>query len=436
VVLDISEYFVNESREYSKNQLKVFYNEIDMILEKKRVNHNKISSNEKHKDKYYFKTNSKMNFGIPFENKNKLSGIIEIRTSYFNKDIDLNSINLEYKFDKTVVEAGKLFLSLSDLVFNTPQEGILVKVEKPAKNMDIKMFLSRNDEGTDYQEFSKYNFGFNLNKKFKKGNFGVNVIISKDEDDSIKYNKNNMSPKDNMIIEALGNYNFSNLILNYEVAYSIDKFESNELENNQQNNGNAFKLNSIYNLKDYYFNLGLERITSDFVAENGINDTDYQKVNFQYRSKYKKLDYSFDFVYKEDNVDDLSDTTNTLFQYVLKSSCDIPNKYTDSLKYFNGLEIRKNLNDHNKIVAHTNDLINYDLYMGIQGKFFENFLSSVKLGYEKERDELTEDHLIIRKYEFSANYKKDIKKFMFGVNSYFKFDRYNKKMARFYTIMI
>ncbi|HPG29259.1 MAG TPA: hypothetical protein PKY81_08030 [bacterium] len=335
--------------------------------------------------------------------------------NYLDKEKDLEKIYAEFRNAKKnlTVKLGNLFSDLGKNVFNNSYEGIYADY-KISEKVSLEALAGREKEEGDNNNFLRLNAGLKTKWNYsKKNNLALAAIISKDDDNSIDFDSETLTPVKNSVISLSGKHRLNYSDLDYEFAFS--KYDENSLDSTNGRNGRLIRINNAVNYKKHKFTAVYSRIGSDYFSVNSVLTSDREKYSGSYETLFAgdKIVFGLNSLRQRNNLERYMNQT----EYLIENS--ITAGYTpfseDKKSEFNLLKfsadymIRDNyykmLNNQPK----DKDLKNNILRLKIENKFFQRTLNCALIfETENEKDYMEKSKNRIDIFEASSYYSKKI----------------------------
>ncbi len=374
------------------------------------------ASGETKKIQDKFETEEKLNFTALLDsgNNSALDGNLVIKTkSYQERKVDLDKILLTYKNDNLNVSLGNVFGQITRTIFTNSLEGLTVDWKSVNKKDIINVIAGRDKEGKDNQYYSRNSAAFGYTRMLNKDDkIMIGGALAQDNKSSISLDTS-LIPIKNYLLGASGKFKIIEP-LSLEIELTKSYFEPNKFDDTETLQDNAENVKLIYKKEKKLASLEYSRIGADFVTINGIASADKEIYTFNYKDVYKILNYNFGARYQFDDLDHRNNKRNYVKE--LKSGCEfkpLSDNPSENLKNvilgFDILKSEKYNRLRNSAVSSTSDLSTINAKTKISNRLFKNMYSfNLSFEYECEEDNILNQNVYTRNYEFSNNFKKKI----------------------------
>ena len=365
---------------------------IESDYEYVHIDGNYESAGEEKKETGRFNTKLYINADLKTKNGASLkASAIAKFNNYLDKKKDLEKIYAEYKNSKRnlTIKFGNLFSDLGKNIFNNSYEGIYADYII-SKKISLEALAGREKEEGDDNNFLRLNAGLKTKWNYsKKNNLAIAAIFTKDDDNSIKFDTETLTPVKNSIISLSGKHKLNYSDIDYEFAFS--KYDGNSLDSTGGRNGRLIKINNTINYKKHKITAGYSKIGSDYFSVNSVLTADREKYTGSYEKLFAedKILFGFNSLRQRNNLERYASQT----EYLIENSVTAAYSpfYGDRksefglLKFSADYMIRDNyykmLNNQPK----DKDLKNNIFRLKVENKFFQRTLNCV-LVFEKEKE--------------------------------------------------
>lgn len=279
-----------------------------------KVSGNVESSGEPKKSQNRFTTRENINFIYPVKN-GVLRGQLRTRTTSYDKNIDLERINVEFEQNRFKVSAGNLFHYLSPLTFNNTIDGIKAEYKSPEEKNKMQVLWGRNQRAKDNRQYLRHTLGFNVANTFMNNNLiSFNFIFTEDIKDSISFDTE-LLPEKNLLLGLHGNLNlFEHIFLDYELVHSF--YEEDTRDDTDMVRDYGLNLRLMYRKSSRITYINYYKTGNEFRTLNGIATIDRRLVTLGFNDALtEKTNILLSARLQNDNIGNHKSVTNYMREY-------------------------------------------------------------------------------------------------------------------------
>jgi len=395
------------------------------------------NSGEEKKQQNKFTTKENISFIYPIK-KGVIKGQIETKTTSYDKNADLERINLDYQYKNLIINLGNIYTNFSALTFNNVNEGMKVKYNYPENRRILEFILGRESRAREHQNFRRYNVGFKLtNNLTSLNNFTIINVYTEDDKNSISYDTS-LQPIKNLLFGTTGKIKISESYL-IDFEYINSYYANNTYFSDDWVRDAAISLKNLYKKEKFIGYFNYSKIGKNYYTANSVLTTDRQQFLLGCNQNFTLFNYFLTAKIQNDNVNSSDTTTNYLNEYSFQLNylpfitIDEEQSKIKNFQLTNQLVYRK---EYNKISdeERTKDIENISYNLKIKNDLFNKKLRCYAgINLEREKDKILEEKEYTRYFEAGEDIIniEIMKNLLFNNMLKFRYSKYNATIYRY-----